>query len=148
MIKTIPIESERYERLKDYGYTRDSVFEDGRNEDLKALLFGYGGEAAIVAFKDEDKEKIMSRGVFASGKGSLLRRGNEGACHYNAAMNFKNGSCGIMTGYALSDDGVWRMHSWNIDVDGTLIETTEERSAYFGFVLTPEECEVFLSEND
>ena len=41
----------------------------------------------------------------------------------------------IATGYALSGDNLWRQHSWGIDPDGVLAETTDERHAYVGIVL-------------
>jgi hypothetical protein len=38
--------------------------------------------------------------------------------------------------YALSQDGLWRQHSWNYNSDEDLvIETTQERIAYYGTVL-------------
>ena len=56
-----------------------------------------------------------------------------------------------MTGYALSDDGMWRQHSWCIcDAgeeyieDSIIIETTEKRLAYFGFIMDEEESEEFV----
>ena len=48
-----------------------------------------------------------------------------------------------MTGYALSDDGLWRQHSWLIAKPGrrwTVIETTCRRLLYYGVVLTEEEA--------
>lgn len=50
----------------------------------------------------------------------------------------------IMTGYALSDDGIWRAHSWGVDLTtGDTIETTDARWLYFGFRLSPDEAERF-----
>jgi hypothetical protein len=41
----------------------------------------------------------------------------------------------IGAGYALSDDGLWRPHSWDVDVDGTAVETTIDRQMYVGVTL-------------
>jgi len=41
----------------------------------------------------------------------------------------------IYTGYALSPDGLWRYHSWGIDKNNTIIETTEPRLLYFGSII-------------
>lgn len=41
----------------------------------------------------------------------------------------------IGTGYALSDDGLWRQHSWGLEADGVVVETTFERRSYVGIVL-------------
>lgn len=35
-------------------------------------------------------------------------------------------------GYGLSDDGMWRIHSWGVTDDGRIVETTENRLAYVG----------------
>ena len=42
----------------------------------------------------------------------------------------------IGTGYALSDDDLWRQHSWGVAVDGVVVETTVEREIYVGIVLS------------
>jgi len=36
------------------------------------------------------------------------------------------------TGYALSEDGLWRQHSWAIALHDTVVETTEPRLLYVG----------------
>jgi len=52
----------------------------------------------------------------------------------------------IVTRYALSDDGMWRQHSWVL-VGERLVETTEEREQYFGVVLSDGEAEEFRRWN-
>ena len=55
--------------------------------------------------------------------------------------------CFIATGYALSEDGLWRCHSWVVQPMARTVrvwETTVKRVAYFGVVLTSEECEDFV----
>jgi hypothetical protein len=49
----------------------------------------------------------------------------------------------LSTGFALSDDGMWRPHSWLRASSGTLIETTEQRVAYYGFAFDDEGAELF-----
>lgn len=56
----------------------------------------------------------------------------------------------ICTGYALSEDGMWRQHSWIIwhkARSNQIIETTVPRILYFGFVMTTEMCEEFADNN-
>lgn len=66
----------------------------------------------------------------------VRRRGRPCDCHRNAAaLWFAGRAGGIGTGYALSDDGLWREHSWGLGLAGELIETTEPRTAYFGVEL-------------
>ena len=71
------------------------------------------------------------------------------SCHRNVAAVWtkkKFGIVGIATGYALSDDGLWRQHSWGILRDGVL-ETTEKRLKYFGVVLQGERADFFAFSN-
>ena len=41
----------------------------------------------------------------------------------------------IATGFGLSDDNIWRRHSWLMTVNSDLIETTIAREIYFGTLL-------------
>ena len=50
-----------------------------------------------------------------------------------------------MTGYALSESGIWHQHSWLMNKD-KIIETTVNRSKYFGYILSPLESEIFVSQ--
>ena len=52
----------------------------------------------------------------------------------------------IATGYALSDDGLWRQHTWGILRDG-ILETTEARIEYFGLLLQGERADEFAASN-
>jgi len=63
--------------------------------------------------------------------------GEDSACHRNAAALWARGEAtAIGTGYALSPDELWRQHSWAVDADGTVLETTSaERLAYVGLRL-------------
>lgn len=66
-------------------------------------------------------------------------RGQPVSCHQNAARIYlgqvwkKANADGVGTGYALSNDGLWREHSWAMAGD-VLIETTVRRDAYWGIV--------------
>jgi len=58
-----------------------------------------------------------------------------GDCHNNCFRLLQADKIDtIFTGYALSDDGLWRNHSWGLKKD-FLIETTEERLVYLGIQL-------------
>lgn len=100
---------------------------------------------------DEDAPKILKRGQFFYGS-SYMRKGQDCQCHYNSArLWYKNKDrCFIATGYALSEDGLWRCHSWVVQPMARTVrvwETTVKRVAYFGVVLTSEECEDFVENN-
>jgi hypothetical protein len=52
-------------------------------------------------------------------------------CHENALTLAVKHLAEWWTGFALSDDGIWRMHSWGFH-EGQVIETTEKRTLYYG----------------
>lgn len=71
-------------------------------------------------------------------------------CNSANLWDANRGRCFIATGYALSEDGLWRSHSWVVQpMPRTLRvwETTVKRVAYFGVVLTEEECDRFYRDN-
>jgi hypothetical protein len=66
----------------------------------------------------------------------LLLPGEPGDCHRNVATCWIDGTFeSIGTGYALSDDQLWRQHSWGLTSGGELVETTDPRRAYVGVTL-------------
>lgn len=59
------------------------------------------------------------------------------ACHDNCyELYVHNPKLRIFTGYALSMDGLWRHHSWILEENGNIIETTERRLIYLGYDTT------------
>lgn len=100
---------------------------------------------------EEQDQKANESGRFFYGS-SYMREGQDCQCHYNSArLWYKNKDrCFIATGYALSEDGLWRCHSWVVQPMARTVrvwETTVKRVAYFGVVLTSEECEDFVENN-
>jgi len=71
-------------------------------------------------------------------------------CHGNASKLWtKSEQLQLVTGYALSNDGLWRQHTWvwNPSTD-ELIEITVRNEKYFGVVLSDEEAaNYFLANN-
>ena len=56
-------------------------------------------------------------------------------CHVNAATLWRGGEVpSVSTGYAMSEDRLWREHSWGLTADGAIVETNAPRVLYFGFV--------------
>lgn len=120
--------------------------------ELRKKLLSFGGAYTCLPVHEEDYDKIMNRGEFLYGTGAKFRKGKPSQCHTNASLlwNANRGRCQIATGYALSEDGIWRQHSWVVQPLTTkwrVWETTVKRIAYFGFVMNDEECEKFYDEN-
>lgn len=117
--------------------------------ELKALrkkLLLMGGDSVVLMF-EPDLRDILTRGVLFDNYPIKLREMRSSRCHSNVATLWdKNKSVKIVTGWALSDDGLWRQHSWALR-NKTIIETTETRLKYFGYTLTDAEAEQFWWDN-
>ncbi len=127
-------------------FLRRAIESHPRALDLHDKLLSIGGKCVILVptgsrfYKLDD---LLDRGQEWDGKKSLLRRGSECHCHENAGRYWaaSMGHLKIASGYALSDDGMWRQHSWNLRADGYVLESTEPRLKYYGII--PDEVDSF-----
>lgn len=128
---------------------RDAVRKQPEFKRLKAPLLRLGGDSLVAPPKpDQDIPTLLEHGFITSGP-ITLKVLKSSSCHQNVASIWtkkKFGIVGIATGYALSDDGLWRQHSWGILRDGVL-ETTKTRLKYFGIVLQGEQADFFAASN-
>jgi hypothetical protein len=128
---------------------REAIGQQPELKRLKRLLLRLGGEFLVAPQKpDQDIPMLLEQGFLTSGP-TTLKVMKSSSCHQNVASVWtkrKFGIVGIATGYALSNDGLWRQHSWGILRDGVL-ETTKERLKYFGIVLQGERADFFASSN-
>lgn len=120
--------------------------------DLKEKLLEFAGESACLPAYEEDLDNILKYGQFWIGNNIKMIKGFPSQCHYNSCLCWEanKDKTRICTGYALSDDGMWRQHSWLIWMkprSNQIVETTTKRIAYFGFVMTKEQCEKFEEDN-
>ena len=118
-------------------------------EHLKELLLNLGGELLVAPPKpDQDVPMLLERGFLMSGP-IMLNEMESSSCHRNVAsiwLRKEFGIVGIATGYALSDDGLWRQHTWGVLRDGVL-ETTKERLRYFGLLFQGKRADFFAESN-
>lgn len=114
---------------------------------LYGRLLEVGGKAVAAQF-EIDAERILDRGVEMSPRGLKMMVGGKSACHANTARLHEANpeQIQIVTGYAMSSDQVWRQHTWGL-LGKKVVETTEKRVKYFGFILTPEETANFCRFN-
>lgn len=136
---------------KDLGERMDDLTQaDPRYAELFDILLRSGG-FSVAAVEEPDLKDLLERGYLKSGRGAGRIRGRPIGCHENAARLWAKSPdfIVIVTGWALSEDGLWRQHSWVKDVtDGRIYETTTRpRVAYFGFDLTPNESQRFYAGN-
>lgn len=120
--------------------------------ELKARLLDFAGDAVCLPGYEEDLENILEYGQFWLVYNAERIPGEPCQCHENSALLWRENRdiTNICTGYALSEDGMWRQHSWLIHRkprSNKIVETTRPRVLYYGFALTPEMCEEFADEN-
>ncbi len=123
--------------------------------DLRGILLGIGGLEVVMPRYDElsagqrrrqhyDTQQIISRARTWLGNDLVLSPMKDSNCHVNVATVRARGRGTIATGFALSEDGLWREHSWlTLDAD-TVLETTVARLLYHGYVLTRQEQRRFV----
>jgi hypothetical protein len=113
---------------------------------LQKKLLSMGGDF-VVLINAPDLDGILARGIAFDAYEVKLRKMEASHCHSNVAglWNLSRGMR-IATGWALSDDGLWRQHSWAVK-GKTVIETTETRVKYFGYILTEVEAAEFWWNN-
>lgn len=125
---------------------------------LRDKLLEIGGCEVVLPENEPDFTNIMAHGQLWDNIATRKVRGAVSRCHANAAAlwadkngSYKDGQAVIIcTGYALSDDGFWRQHSWVMYArprTNVLYETTVPRLAYFGFGLTFDMADKFWDNN-
>lgn len=102
--------------------------------DLRQKLLTFAGEAICFPPYEEDLDNILNYGQFWVGSNAKLMRGEPSRCHANSANLWEQNkeATRICTGYALSEDGMWRQHSWLVwhkSRSNQIIETTAKRIA-------------------
>lgn len=128
------------------------VHNDPRKFDLRDALVRFGGEEVCMPYAEEDLIKLLRRGQLWPGKGLLMNPWRPSHCNENSSLCWEANQDKFLlaTGYALSNDGLWRKHSWCVmqtPNNNKIVETTELRGLYFGFVMDLEETVNFVSRN-
>ena len=116
---------------------------------LHKKLLSFGGVRTVLPRVEVDLGSIMGRGQLWLGSNYMMMPGTPSQCHRNscACWEANKHRTILCTGYALSEDGLWRQHSWLVDFRfQRVVETTVPRVAYFGFAMTKEEAEKFYEE--
>jgi len=110
------------------------------------ILLSNGGALAVPP-RDPDPllGMLQEQGTVHSSLNVIYVGGNDSDCHRNVAALWRSGQAAFIgTGYALSDDELWREHSWAWDHQGQLLETTMARSCYFGLRFEVKNCQWFV----
>ena len=126
--------------------TADCLEKNPEYKPLVEKLLSIGGDFVVIWMGEPDLDKLLSRGRLFENK-VILHEMQPNNCHANIARLWdRNKRIKIVTGWALSDDGLWRQHSWGLKIP-RLIETTEKRIKYFGVILNEMESITFHYNN-
>lgn len=142
---TCPMKPDRVEFLA--RRVQEAIKDDPRWTVLSERLLAIGG-VGIAAGRESDMDYLLADTArMWDGADALFVQGAPSACHSNATSYYRQQRHPIATGWALSDDGCWRQHSWNIHrTAGSVIESTSLRVAYYGFLLTNRMIDEWLEE--
>ncbi len=119
---------------------------------LYRTLLEFAGNGVVFPDEEEDLDFMLSYGQFWLGRNLKMMKGRPNQCHANTSELFLNNHdvTRICTGYALSEDGLWRCHSWLMWIKPRscqIVETTVKRLAYYGFVMNESLSLQFASAN-
>lgn len=120
---------------------------------MRTLLLSFGGSEVCMPDYDEDVYNIIKRGQLWYGDRIHMMKGEPCQCHRNSSRCWEvnQDKTVLCTGYALSEDGMWRQHSWLVELrprKNRIVETTLPRVAYFGFGMTLIEARKFYFDNE
>ena len=117
--------------------------------ELRDILLNIGGCHVVAPSRPEpDLSDLISHGGLIQGD-ILFDEMARNSCHWNVAEVWKSDSSPVIaigTGYALSEDGLWRQHTWGITASG-IFETTEIRHTYYGIRLDRDQAAMFASRH-
>lgn len=104
------------------------------DEAQRRLQKFYPNTLVVAVPNGGDVERFIdaiSEPMVSTKNNTILFRMETSECHENVSELLSEGAIKDgCYGYALSDDGLWREHSWGITDSGLIIETTTRRLAY------------------
>jgi hypothetical protein len=115
---------------------------------LRRKLLRLGGLELFAPKSDPDLDEILARGIVFDASSARSIRSGDSHCHENVSRLWAEAPhrYQIVTGYALSPDGLWRSHTWAAEGEH-LVETSDEKVLYFGACLTAEHAARFAKAN-
>lgn len=114
---------------------------------LRNQLLNIGGNE-VVPTHEPDIDLLLSDGQVFDPLDIVQYNMRPSHCHQNCRYLYQNNPAvtEIATGWALSNDSLWRQHSWGMRGD-EIAETTKPRETYFGVILRGEYLDEFIRTN-
>lgn len=132
------------------------ILKETIEETLKDKLLSIGGkEVSFGRDTDEEIKRMLEDGKLFQNQVVKIK-GFANQCHFNTATAYDMSrkdkykhldDFKIVSGYALDDD-IWISHSWGLNQQNKLVETTPEIfKKYYGYILDPKESQNFCFDN-
>jgi uncharacterized protein YodC (DUF2158 family) len=113
--------------------------------ELTTFLLSLGGQLVVPPiYTDGMVRRLLVDGLCFADMPLTVEAGEPNDCHGNVVRLWRGGRAMIASGYALSEDGLWREHSWGVR-DGTVVETTEPRQCYWGVLINDDDAGDYAS---
>lgn len=134
--------------------TKQALAANPHLKQLQKRLLRMGGLQVVLWNGNNDPnftEGMLQEGASTNGRKAKLKPGQPSRCHDNALDICRKDPSRFAwcTGFALSNDGIWRPHSWVLDTKAaTIIETTVRREVYFGLVVNAKNFKFLTSGRD
>lgn len=135
-IDTLKMDEERLAVLKERGLTFDSVYGDGKLEDLKTLLLEIGGEAVQFGIRGlvDKTDAFVKYGSLFLPKNFTYKKLKPHPIFEPVLLLGLNSDYKVYSGFCLSLDGFWRFQSyWAYNfLTRTLADDCNLALAYYG----------------
>lgn len=128
-------------------FLKNKTYWQDEHTQFQLYLEKYFNETMIVAVPDEISLEILQKinTLHIPNNKYKLTPMQQSLCHDNCDNLYAlNNELNIFIGYALSCDRLWRFHSWCVDNNGNIIETTCARLLYLGYDRTPSKYKCIL----
>lgn len=137
MMSEYKLEQKRIETLKSKPFWIDEHTQ--LQEQIETII--PGTHLVAVPWSIESTRNLLKGGllrIVTNSEDVIMNAMAQSGCHDNCEELLRTGMIKeYYTGYALSRDRLFRYHSWGVNFDDKIVETTEERIAYVS-------CEKYL----
>lgn len=123
-----------------FDHDKARILADASYNALENKLLSYGGRELVYV---PECPIVTNRMLIEQGQafnpdvtGVRMMPSMPNHCHDNCIAWWRwDRSSRLVHGYALSEDGLWRNHSWMLDGKDRIVETTVEREKYYGCIM-------------
>jgi len=121
-----------------------------RMADLRACLLQEGGREVLFAYAEPDVADLLRAGRRFAHRVQGLPGPEPTGCHHNVIAFWQGDPGGrfrIATGYGLNPYGIWIQHSWLVDSQLVIYETTTSFfESYFGIIYSEAQARRFAQD--